>query len=128
MKTWTWMAMVAVAAAVTMIPADASAAKKKDAKKDAKKEAPAAPKNSVDAAAKAANRLAVVGTVKVAKDDKGFIKATLKADDGTVYTIQNPGIVEDKDGQKAKLICGSQKVDPKTKAKSIQVDEVQAAR
>ncbi len=127
MKTWAWMMAAAVAAAVALVPADAPAAPKKG-KKDAKKEAPAAPKNSVDAAAKAANRLAIVGTVKVTKDDKGFIKATLKADDGTVYTIQNPAIVEDKDGQKAKLVCGSQKVDPKTKAKSLQVDEVQAAR
>jgi hypothetical protein len=127
MKTWTWTVAAMMAAAVALVPADAPAAPKK-AKKDAKKEAPAAPKNSVDAAAKAANRLSIVGTVKVTKDEKGFIKATLKADDGTVYTISNPAIVEEKDGQKAKLICGSQKVDPKTKAKSVQVDEVQAGR
>ena len=124
----TWMAMAAAVVALAMLPADAPAAPKKGGKKDAKKEAPAAPKNSVDAAAKAANRVAIVGTIKVTKDEKGFIKATLKADDGTVYTIANPGIVEEKDGQKAKLIVGSQKTDPKSKAKSIQVDEVQAAR
>ncbi len=123
-----WMATVMAVAALAMVPADASAAAKKGGKKDAKKEAPAGPKNSVDAAVKAANRLAITGMVKVTKDDKGFIKATLKADDGTVYSILNPAIVEDKDGQKAKLICGSQKTDPKTKAKSIQVDEVQPAR
>ncbi|MBM4155613.1 MAG: hypothetical protein FJ221_11380 [Lentisphaerae bacterium] len=126
MKTWTWMAVV-VAAAVVLVPADAPAAPKKG-KKDAKKEAPAAPKNKVDAAAKSANRMTIVGTVKVTKDDKGFIKAVIKADDGTVYPILNPAIVEDKDGQKAKVIVGSEKVDAKTKAKSIQVDEVQAAR
>lgn len=128
MKRWTWMAMATVVAALAMVPAGASAAKKKDAKKDAKKEAPAAPKNKVEAAAKAANRLAIVGTVKISKDDKGFIKAVIKADDGTVYPILNPAIVEDKDGQKAKVIVGSEKVDAKSKVKSIQVDEVQAAR
>jgi hypothetical protein len=86
-------------------------------------------RNKVDAVVlKQATRPTLTGVITIAKDSKGFLKATLKAEDGTAYAITNPAIVEDKDGQKVKVVVGSQKTDSKTKAKSIQVEDVQAAR
>ena len=102
-----------------------------------------AQKNKVDSVVKQANRPTLTGVIKVTKSETGFIKATLKAEDGKVYTIANPAIVEDKDGQTVKVVVGTQpttsekakgkgkgkkKATPKADPRTILVDEVQAAR
>lgn len=126
MKKTGWMGL-AVAVALMAAPGAGWAKQPKNFKAKTNKAA-TSQRNKVDAVVKQATRPTLTGVITIAKDSKGFLKATLKAEDGTAYAITNPAIVEDKDGQKVKVVVGSQKTDSKTKAKSIQVEEVQAAR
>lgn len=111
-----------LAAALTLAGAATAADPKK---KDEKKKAPPPPRNAVAELAAKANRPILVGIVEVTKNDKGFLRATLTTEDGTNYTIVNPAIVEELNGQKAKIVYADLKTDPKSRAKSLRVEEAQ---
>ncbi len=98
--------------------------KKKDTKK---KTPPSPPRNAVAELAEKANRPTFTGVVEVTKTDKGFLRATFTSEGGEKFTIVNPAIVEDFSGQKVKIVYADLKTDPKTKAKSLRVEEVQKA-
>ncbi len=111
-----------LAVALTLASAATAADPKK---KDEKKKAPPPPRNAVAELAAKANRPTLVGIVEVTKNEKGFLRATLTAEDGEKYTIVNPAIVEELNGQKAKIVYADLKTDPKSKAKSLRVEEAQ---
>ncbi|MCX7819581.1 MAG: hypothetical protein N2652_10325 [Kiritimatiellae bacterium] len=111
-------ALVLLATAVIALAADPK-------KKDEKKKAPPPPRNAVAELAAKANRPTLVGIVEVTKNDKGFLRATFTADDGQKFTIINPAIVEELNGQKVKIVYADLKTDPKSKARSLRVEEVQ---
>lgn len=122
MKFRSWMVVGLIVAFVAAVgTADAANAKGKNA---GKKPAPAkttAPKPVV-------KPTEVVGTIAVTKDASGFPSAKLTAADGTVYTVKNAAMVEDKDGKRIKAICNAPPtVDGKTKKHSIFIDQVTAA-
>lgn len=121
MKFRSWMVVGLIVAFVAAIgTADAANAKGKNAgKKNAPaKEAPKAPVKPTE----------VVGTIAVTKDASGFPNATLTAADGTVYTVKNPAMVEEKNGKRIKAICNAPpSVDKKSKKSSVFIDQVTAA-
>lgn len=117
----TWRITATVIAAVIV----AAAAHAADKKKPAGKTPSPAPRNKVGTLVEKAQRPSMSGIVSVTKDQRGFAKAKLTADDGQVYVIVNPGSVEELDGQKVKIICGDLKKDSKTKAEPLRVEEVQ---
>lgn len=106
---------------VLSIAASAADAKKKDVKR----KSPPPPRNAVAELATKANRPTMVGTIEVTKTEKGFLRATLTAEDGEKYTIINPASVEELHGLKAKIVYADLKTDPKSKAKSLRVEEAQ---
>ncbi len=139
MKKIGWM-MLAAAMVVAHAPCWAKQPKDFHTKVPA---AATAQKNKVDSVVKQANRPTLTGLIKITKSETGFIKATLKTEDGKVYTIANPAIVEDKDGQTVKVVVGTQptvsakakgkgkgqrKAPPKADPGTILVDDVQAVR
>jgi hypothetical protein len=104
------------------------AEKKPDSKKKGPKNPPSshvAPKNQADDLIKKANRPTLVGVVAVTNDERGFVRARLEAEDGKVYRVVNPAILENLGGARVKVVYSDLKEDAKTKQVSIRVEEVQ---
>ncbi len=119
MRTWTTVVLTLLASSLVLW----SAEKKQDPKKPPTSRT--APKNSADELVKKANRPTLVGVVAVTNDERGFVRAQLQGEDGKVYRILNPAIVESMNGARVKVVYSGLKEDAKTKQVSLRVEEVQ---